>query len=62
MVVVGGGNVAIDVARSSVRCGANRVSMFCLESRDAMPASVEEVEEARVEGVAVNCGWGPRRS
>lgn len=60
VVVVGGGNVAIDVARSSVRCGANRVSMFCLESRDAMPASVEEVEEARVEGVEVNCGWGPK--
>ena len=57
VVVVGGGNVAIDVARSSVRCGANSVSMFCLESRDAMPASVEEVEEARVEGVEVNCGW-----
>ena len=60
VVVVGGGNVAIDVARSSVRCGANRVSRFCLESRDAMPASVEEVEEARVEGVDVNCGWGPK--
>lgn len=60
VVVVGGGNVAIDVARSSVRCGASRVSMFCLESRDAMPASVEEVEEARVEGVDVNCGWGPK--
>ena len=60
VVVVGGGNVAIDVARSSVRCGANCVSMFCLESRDAMPASVEEVEEARVEGVDVNCGWGPK--
>lgn len=60
VVVVGGGNVAIDVARSSVRCGANSVSMFCLESRDAMPASVEEVEEARVEGVDVNCGWGPK--
>lgn len=60
VVVVGGGNVAIDVARSSVRCGANSVSMFCLESRDAMPASVEEVEEARVDGVDVNCGWGPK--
>lgn len=60
VVVVGGGNVAIDVARSSVRCGANRVSMFCLESRDTMPASVEEVEEARMEGVDVNCGWGPK--
>lgn len=60
VVVVGGGNVAIDVARSSVRCGANSVSMFCLESRDAMPASAEEVEEARVEGVDVNCGWGPK--
>ena len=45
-VVVGGGNVAIDVARTSVRCGSDSVSMYCLESRDIMPASEEEIAEA----------------
>ena len=59
-VVVGGGNVAIDVARTSGRCGADGVSMFCLESRDIMPASDEEVAEAEAEGIEVNCGWGPK--
>ena len=55
-VVVGGGNVAIDVARTATRCGASEVSMYCLEGRDIMPASAEEVEEAEEEGIAVNCG------
>ena len=59
-VVVGGGNVAIDVARTSGRCGASEVSMYCLESRKIMPASVEEVEEAEEEGVQIHCGWGPK--
>ncbi len=59
-VVVGGGNVAIDVARTSGRCGASEVSMYCLETRDIMPASDEEVAEAEGEGVAVQCGWGPK--
>ena len=59
-VVVGGGNVAIDVARTATRCGASEVSMYCLEGRDIMPASAEEVEEAEEEGIAVNCGWGPK--
>ncbi len=59
-VVVGGGNVAIDVARSAGRCGAEAVSMFCLEPRDKMPASEEEIAEAMEEGVTVNCGWGPK--
>ena len=45
-VVVGGGNVAIDVARTAVRCGAESVKMFCLEPRDRMPASDEEIEDA----------------
>ena len=40
-VVIGGGNVAIDVARTNTRCGASEVSMFCLESRDEMPAADE---------------------
>lgn len=59
-VVIGGGNVAIDVARSSLRCGAQQVEMYCLEQRETMPASVEEVAEALEEGVSLNCGWGPK--
>lgn len=59
-VVVGGGNVAIDVARTSGRCGASEVSMYCLENREIMPASVEEIEEAEEEGVEIHCGWGPK--
>ncbi len=59
-VVVGGGNVAIDVARTAVRCGAESVKMFCLEPRDKMPASEEEIEEASEDGVTVDCGWGPK--
>lgn len=59
-VVVGGGNVAIDVARTSSRCGSSEVSMYCLESRDIMPASKEEIEEAEDENVKINCGWGPK--
>ncbi len=59
-VVVGGGNVAIDVARTSGRCGAETVAMYCLETRDIMPASEEEITEAEEEGVTINCGWGPK--
>ena len=59
-VVVGGGNVAIDVARTARRCGAEHVSMFCLEPRDRMPASEEEIAEAVEEGVTLDCGWGPK--
>ncbi|MBP3683362.1 MAG: FAD-dependent oxidoreductase [Oscillospiraceae bacterium] len=59
-VVVGGGNVAIDVARTAQRCGAESVSMFCLEPRDKMPASEEEIAEALEEDVTIHCGWGPR--
>lgn len=59
-VVVGGGNVAIDAARVSARSGASQVQMFCLEDRQTMPASNEEVSEAQEDGVIVNCGWGPK--
>lgn len=59
-VVIGGGNVAIDAARCSVRCGSEGVSMYCLETRDTMPASAEEIAEAEEDGVSVNCGWGPK--
>lgn len=60
-VVVGGGNVAIDAARVSARSGAESVTMLCLEGRDEMPASKEEVEEAQADGVEIKNGWGPVR-
>ena len=60
VVVIGGGNVAIDAARVSGRVGAPKVSMFCLESRETMPASLEEITEAEEENVIINCGWGPK--
>ena len=56
VVVVGGGNVAIDAARVSSRCTDAKISMFCLETREKMPASNEEIEE----GIELNCGWGPK--
>lgn len=59
-VVIGGGNVAIDAARTAGRCGASEVTMYCLESRDIMPASEEEIAEAEEEGVTISCGWGPK--
>lgn len=62
VVVIGGGNVAIDVARSSVRLkDVEKVDLFCLESRERMPAHVEEVTEALEEDIAVNNSWGPTR-
>ncbi len=61
VVVVGGGNVAIDAARVSARSGAKSVTMLCLETEDIMPASKEEVDEAREDGVVINCGWGPQK-
>lgn len=60
VVVVGGGNVAIDAARISSRCVDANISMFCLEQRENMPASKEEIAEALEEGIELNCGWGPK--
>ena len=60
VVVVGGGNVAIDCSRDAVRVGAKKVTQICLESRDIMPASDEEVKEAEEDGIEINCGWGPK--
>ena len=57
-VVIGGGNVAVDVARSTKRCGADVLGMFCLESREEMPASDEEIFETEDEGIKINNGWG----
>ncbi|MEE0801513.1 MAG: FAD-dependent oxidoreductase [Gemmiger sp.] len=60
IVVVGGGNVAIDVVRSGLRCGASAADMYCLEARDQMPATPAEVAEAEEDGASVHCGWGPK--
>lgn len=61
VVVIGGGNVAIDVARTALRNGAQDVQLFCLEARDEMPAWEKEVEEALEEGVTINPAWTPVR-
>lgn len=60
VVVIGGGNVAIDAARVSARSGASEVSMFSLESEKEMPASDVEVYEAGEDGVKIENGWGPK--
>lgn len=60
VVVVGGGNVAIDVARVAKRLTDGKVTMLCLEGKDEMPASDDEVALARSEGIEINNGWGPK--
>ena len=61
VLVVGGGNVAVDVARTARRLGADQVRLVCLESRDEMPAWDKEVAEALAEGVLLENSWGPRQ-
>ena len=60
-VVVGGGNVAVDVARTAARLGSSPVAMYCLEGPSEMPASAQEQAEAAADGVSINNGWGPAR-
>ncbi len=59
VIVIGGGNVAVDVARTALRLGAKDVEMVCLEQRDEMPAYKEEVEATLAEGIRIRNGWGP---
>ncbi|MDP1809200.1 MAG: FAD-dependent oxidoreductase, partial [Actinomycetota bacterium] len=59
VIVIGGGNVAVDVARSIRRLGDKTVKMVCLEARDEMPAHDWEIEDAMAEGVEIHCSWGP---
>ncbi len=59
VIVVGGGNVAMDVCRSAVRSGAAKVKVVCLECSEEMPAFPWEIEEAAEEGVEFNNSWGP---
>ncbi len=60
VVVIGGGNVAVDCARSASRLGAKSVGMYCLESRETMPASKDEIAETLEEGISINNSWGPK--
>lgn len=61
VVVVGGGNVAIDVARTAKRLGAETVKAVCLEARSEMPSFEEEIEDAEAEGIAIYNRLGPKR-
>jgi len=61
VLVIGGGNVAVDVAISALRLGAAEVTMACLEARDAMPAIAEDIEQAVHEGVKLLPSWGPHQ-
>ncbi len=60
VVVVGGGNVAIDASRTSARFKAKSVKMVCLEQLNEMPASKLEVKEAQEDGVEIINGYGPK--
>ncbi|MGA8572210.1 MAG: FAD-dependent oxidoreductase [Desulfobaccales bacterium] len=57
--VIGGGNVAIDVALTARRLGAKKVNLFCLEAREEMPAHPFEITLAEEEGIVINNQWAP---
>ena len=61
VLVIGGGNVAMDVALTALRLGAKEVQLACLESREEMPAHEWEIQEALDEGVVLYPSWGPKR-
>ena len=62
VLIIGGGNVAVDVARTLVRIRqgrADKITLVCPEARDQMPALREEIEEALEEGITIVNGWAP---
>lgn len=59
-VVIGGGNVAIDVARTAIRTGSQEVTMVSLEKREEMPAAQDEIQEAEEENIQILNSWGPK--
>ena len=61
VIVVGGGNVAIDVALTAKRMGGQNVYLYCLEKREEMPAHEWEIARAEEEGVFINNSWGPKK-
>ncbi|MBQ1407482.1 MAG: FAD-dependent oxidoreductase [Eubacterium sp.] len=58
VVVIGGGNIGADVARTALRCGAESVDLYCLESYDEMPMGTEDQHECEQEGITIHAGWG----
>jgi NADPH-dependent glutamate synthase beta subunit-like oxidoreductase len=60
VVVIGGGNGAMDVARTALRLGPDEVHIYCLEEREEMPAHAWEIREAEEEGIVMHPGWGPK--
>ncbi len=58
VVVIGGGNIGCDVARTAIRCGAESVDMYCLEAYDEMPCGVEDRTEVEEDGITIHAGWG----
>ncbi|MBQ2062596.1 MAG: FAD-dependent oxidoreductase, partial [Oscillospiraceae bacterium] len=58
VVVIGGGNIGADVARTAVRCGAESVDLYCLESYDEMPMGEEDRGECEKDGITIHAGWG----
>ena len=58
VVVIGGGNIGADVARTALRCGAEKVSLYCLEDYDSMPMGVEDRTECEEDGIEIHAGWG----
>ena len=61
VIVIGGGNTAVDAALACRKLGAEEVNLICLEGRTQMPAFAAEVEEAVEEGIKIQNGWGPRK-
>ncbi|MGA1979815.1 MAG: FAD-dependent oxidoreductase [Sedimentisphaerales bacterium] len=61
VIVIGGGNVAVDVARTALRLGAKNVEMVCLENANEMPAYKEEIEATLAEGIKIRNSWGPKQ-
>jgi heterodisulfide reductase subunit A-like polyferredoxin len=61
VLVLGGGNVAVDVALTAKRLGADEVRMVCLEKCDEMPAHSWEVDQVREEGIPIDNSWGMHR-
>ena len=58
VVVIGGGNIGADVDRTALRCGAEKVSLYCLEDYDSMPMGVEDRTECEEDGIEIHAGWG----
>jgi len=61
VIVIGGGNAAVDAAQTALRLGAKKVTLICLEKKEEMPAFPWSIGEAEEEGVNILSGWGPQR-